>query len=70
MLWSNGTIGEFRAHTCRSVRTTGRWFSPSTLVASTNKTGRHDIPELLLKMTLDIYKPGSTLDLVPATYIS
>ena len=59
-----------RAHTWRSVRTTGRWFSPSTLVGSTNKTGRHDIPELLLKMTLDIYKPGSTLDLVPATYIS
>jgi hypothetical protein len=30
----------------------GRWFSPSTPVSSTNKTGRHDIAEILLKVAL------------------
>ena len=28
---------------------TGRWFSPDTLVSSTNKTDCHDITEILLK---------------------
>jgi hypothetical protein len=31
---------------------TGRWFSPGTPVSSTNKTDRHDIAEILLKMAL------------------
>jgi len=31
----------------------GRWFSPSTPVSSTNETGRHDITEILLKVTLN-----------------
>ena len=30
-----------------------RWFYPGTPVSSTNKTDRHDIIELLLKMTLN-----------------
>jgi hypothetical protein len=30
----------------------GRWFSPGTLASSTNKTGRHDIAEILLKVAL------------------
>jgi hypothetical protein len=30
----------------------GRWFSPGTPVSSTNKTYRHDITEILLKVTL------------------
>ena len=29
---------------------TGRWFSPSTLVSSTNETDRQDIAEILLKV--------------------
>jgi hypothetical protein len=29
----------------------GRWFSPDTPASSTTKTGRHDIAEILLKMT-------------------
>ena len=33
-----------------STTTTGRWFSP---VSSTNKTGRHDITEILLKVALN-----------------
>jgi hypothetical protein len=31
----------------------GRWFSPGTPVSSTNKTDRHDIAEILLKVTLN-----------------
>jgi mannose-6-phosphate isomerase-like protein (cupin superfamily) len=32
----------------------GRWFSPGTTVSCTNKTDRHDITEILLKMALNI----------------
>jgi len=40
---------------------TGWWFSPGTLVSSTNKTDCHDITEILLKVafntiTLEIFK--------------
>jgi hypothetical protein len=31
----------------------GRWFSPGTPTSSTTKTGRHDIAEILLKVTLN-----------------
>jgi hypothetical protein len=31
----------------------GWWFSPGTLVSSTNKTDRHDITEILLKVALN-----------------
>jgi len=37
---------------CQCVAT-GRWFSPGTRVSSTNKTDRHDITEILLKVTLN-----------------
>ena len=30
-----------------------RWFSPGTLVSSTNKTDCHDITEILLKVALN-----------------
>jgi hypothetical protein len=30
----------------------GLWFSPGTPASSTTKTGRHDIPEILLKVAL------------------
>jgi hypothetical protein len=33
---------------------TGRWFSPGTLVPSTNKTDHHDITEILLNVALNI----------------
>ena len=33
---------------------TGRLFSPGTPVSSTNKTDRHDIAEILLKVALNI----------------
>ena len=32
---------------------TGRWFSQGTPVSSTNKTDRHDISEILLKVALN-----------------
>ena len=32
---------------------TGLWFSPRTLVSSTNKTYCHDITEILLKVALN-----------------
>jgi hypothetical protein len=32
----------------------GRWFSPGTPVSSTNKTDRHDITEILLKVALKL----------------
>ena len=33
--------------------TVGWWFSPNTLVSSTNKPDRHDITEILLKVALN-----------------
>ena len=36
----------------------GRWFSPGTPASSTTKTGRHDIAEILLKVTLNTKKPN------------
>ena len=32
---------------------TGRWFSQGAPVSSTNKTDRHDISEILLKVALN-----------------
>jgi len=32
---------------------TSRWYSPGTPVSSTNKTDRHDITQLLLKVALN-----------------
>jgi len=36
---------------------TGRWFSPGKQGSSTNKTGCHDITELLLKVALNTKYP-------------
>ena len=35
---------------------TGRWFSPGLPVSSTNKTYRHDITEIVLKVALNTIK--------------
>ena len=37
---------------------TGLWFSPGTPMSSTNKTDRHDITEILLKVALNTIKPN------------
>jgi hypothetical protein len=34
------------------ILSSGRWFSAGTLASSTTKTGRHNIAEILLKVTL------------------
>jgi hypothetical protein len=36
----------------------GRWFFPLTPVSSTNKTYRHDITEILLKVALKHHTPN------------
>jgi hypothetical protein len=41
--------------------THGRWFSPGTLASSTAKTGRHDIAEILLKVTLNNNKSNQLI---------
>ena len=46
---------------------TGRWFSPGTLVSSINKTNRHDITEILLKVALNTITPH--LDCMWYTYM-
>jgi hypothetical protein len=40
-------------HSWRGVLATGRWFSPGTLVSSTNKTDRHDTTEISLKVAFN-----------------
>jgi len=35
---------------------TGRWYSPGPPVSSTNKTNRHDITEIMLKVALNTIK--------------
>jgi hypothetical protein len=40
---------------------TGLWFSPSTPVSSTNKTDRHNITEILLKVALNTTNLSLTL---------
>ena len=39
----------------------GRWFSPGTPVSSTNKTDRHDITEILLKVALNTIKHKTSI---------
>ena len=34
-----------------------KWFSPGTPFSSTNKTDRHDITEILLKVAINIITP-------------
>ena len=43
---------------------TGQWFSLLTPVSSTNKTVRHDITEILLKVALYTIKPNQNLSYI------
>jgi hypothetical protein len=40
---------------------TGRWFTPSPSVSSTNKTDRHDVTEILFKVALNTVKQTSKI---------
>jgi hypothetical protein len=42
---------------------TGRWFSPGPPVSSTNKTDRHNIAEILLKVALNYDFPHPEIPL-------
>jgi len=44
---------------CRWLAT-GQWFSPGTPVSSTNKTDRHNITEILLKVALNTININQT----------
>jgi hypothetical protein len=59
MLWVRISIRARCTTLCDKVcqwLATGRWFSPDPPVSSTNKTDRHDIAEILLKMVLNTIK--------------
>jgi hypothetical protein len=43
---------------CRCL-VAGQWFSPGTRVSSTNKTDRHDIAEILLKVPSKTINKGN-----------
>jgi hypothetical protein len=44
---------------------TGRWFSLGPPVSSTNKTDRHDITEILLKVALNTIKQTNSQNQLP-----
>jgi hypothetical protein len=57
-LWVRTTLrrGELNTTLCDKVfqwLVTGRWFSPGSPVSSTNKTDRHDLTEILLKVSIN-----------------
>jgi hypothetical protein len=59
MLWVRISIRARCTTLCDKVcqwLTTGRWFSSGAPVSSTNKTDRHDITEILLKVALNTIK--------------
>ena len=62
MLWVRIAIRTRCTTLCDKVYqwlATGRWFSAGPLVSSINKTDRHDIAEILLKVTLNTIKQTS-----------
>jgi hypothetical protein len=67
MLWVRISIRESCTTLCCKVcqwLVTGQWFSPGPPVSSTNKTDRHDIAEILLKVALNTIKQ-KTFIIVP-----
>jgi hypothetical protein len=81
MLWVRISIRARCTTLCDKVcqwLVTGRWFSPGPPVSSTNKTDRHDITEILLKVTLNTIKqkhkqnhmPTQEPNLLPIYFVS
>jgi hypothetical protein len=81
MLWVRISIRARCTTLCDKVcqwLATGRWFSPGPPVSSTNKTDRHDITEILLKVTLNTIKqkhkqnhmPTQEPNLLPIYFVS
>ena len=46
----------------------GQWFSPGTPVSSTNKTDRHDITDILLKVALNTINHKPTITICPILF--
>jgi hypothetical protein len=60
MLWVRILLGARCTTLCDKVcqwLVAGQWFSPGPPDSSTNKTDRHDITEILLKVALNTWKP-------------
>jgi hypothetical protein len=63
MLWVRISIRARCTTLCDTVcqwLTTCRWFPPCHTISSTNKTDRHYITEILLKVALNTIKPNQT----------
>jgi hypothetical protein len=56
---TQGKVYNLCDNVCQWIAT-GRWFSQSTLVSSTNKTDCHIITEILLKVALSTIKTNQT----------
>ena len=64
MLWVRISIRASCTTVCDKVcqwLVTGWWFSPGPTVSSTNKTGHHDITEILLKVALYTIKQANIM---------
>ena len=55
MITNDGEFESVCDKVCQWLATV-RWFRPGTLVSSTNKTDRHDITEILIKVALNTTK--------------
>ena len=63
MVWVRTRLCKLQTKTCTRIAAAndkayqllayGRWFSPGTPASSTTKTGRHDVAEILLKVSLN-----------------
>ena len=63
MLWVRISIRARCTTLCDKVcqwLATGQWFSPGSPVSSTNKTDRHNITEIVLKVALNTIKQTKT----------
>jgi hypothetical protein len=72
MLWVQISIRTRGTTLCDKVcqwLATGWWFSPGSPVSSTNKTDRHDITEILLKLALNTIKQTNNAKMYIHLYI-
>ena len=68
MLWVQISIRARCSTLCDQVSqwlATDRWFSSGPPVSSTNKTDRHDITEILLKVALNTFKQTHNIHTFP-----
>jgi hypothetical protein len=67
--WTLSWRGVFNSTLCDKVcqlLAKSRWFSTGTPVSSTNKTDRHDITEILLKVAFNTINQPSIYDIMHA----